>query len=168
MWVHLLVGWTHTPERARILAQAHTPAHTLSNPVLTHWGPVTHICVSKLTTIGSDNGLSPGRCQAIILTNARILLIRTSEAKFEHLHSRKSIWNCRLEKWRPFCLGLNGLSENDLRHTQVCTSYIAHETVYYPLSAATWNVFVWNLSYTYFANKLWNFGSVVWNKNTKA
>ena len=28
--------------------------------VLTHWGQVTHICVSNLTIIGSDNGLSPG------------------------------------------------------------------------------------------------------------
>ena len=27
----------------------------------THWGRVTHICVSNLTIIGSDNGLSPGR-----------------------------------------------------------------------------------------------------------
>ena len=31
-----------------------------------HWGRVTHICVSNLTIIGSDNGLSPGRRQAII------------------------------------------------------------------------------------------------------
>ena len=37
---------------------------------LTHWGRVTHICVSDLTIIGSDNGLSPGRRQAIIRTNA--------------------------------------------------------------------------------------------------
>ena len=44
---------------------------------LTHWGRVTHICVSELTTIGSDNGLSPGRRQAIIWTNAGIMLIRT-------------------------------------------------------------------------------------------
>ena len=35
---------------------------------LTHWGRMTHICGSKLTIIGSDNGLSPGRRQAIILT----------------------------------------------------------------------------------------------------
>ena len=28
---------------------------------LTHWGRVTHICVGKLTIIGSDNDLSPGR-----------------------------------------------------------------------------------------------------------
>ena len=33
---------------------------------LTHWDRVTHICVGKLTIIGSDNGLSPGRCRAII------------------------------------------------------------------------------------------------------
>ena len=35
-----------------------------------------HICVSNLTIIGSINGLSPGRRQAIIWTNAGILLIR--------------------------------------------------------------------------------------------
>ena len=49
---------------------------------LTHWGRVTHICASKLTIIGSDNGLSPGRRQAIIWTNAGILLIRTLGTNF--------------------------------------------------------------------------------------
>ena len=44
----------------------------------THWGRVTHICVGELTTIVSDNGLSPGRRQAIIWTNAGILLIGTN------------------------------------------------------------------------------------------
>ena len=60
---------------------------------LTHWVQVTHICVSKLTIIGPDNGLSPGRRQAIVWTNAGILLIRTlgtnsSEilAQFIHFH----------------------------------------------------------------------------------
>ena len=43
--------------------------------VLTHWCWVMHICVSKLIIIRSDNGLSPGRHQAIIWTNAGILLI---------------------------------------------------------------------------------------------
>ena len=33
---------------------------------LTNWGRATHICVSKLTIIGSDNDLSPSRRQAII------------------------------------------------------------------------------------------------------
>ena len=41
---------------------------------LIHWCRVTHICVSKLTTFGSDNGLSPGRHQAIIWTNAGMIL----------------------------------------------------------------------------------------------
>ena len=43
---------------------------------LTNWGRGTHICVSKLTVIGSGNELSPGRHLAIIWTNAGILLIR--------------------------------------------------------------------------------------------
>ena len=43
---------------------------------LTHWGWVAHICVGKLTIISSDNGLSPGRHQAIILINAAILSTR--------------------------------------------------------------------------------------------
>ena len=52
---------------------------------LTHWGPVTHICVSKQTIIGSDNGLSPGRHQAIIWTNDGILLIGTSGTNFSEI-----------------------------------------------------------------------------------
>ena len=43
---------------------------------LTHWGWVTHICVSELTNIGPDNGFSPGRGQAIIWTNADLLSFR--------------------------------------------------------------------------------------------
>ena len=34
----------------------------LLHTALTHWGWVTNICISKLTIIGLDNGLSPGRC----------------------------------------------------------------------------------------------------------
>ena len=35
---------------------------------------MTHICVSKLTLFVSDDGLSPGRRQAIIWNNAKMLL----------------------------------------------------------------------------------------------
>ena len=42
---------------------------------LTHWSRVTYICVNDLTNIGSDNGLAPGRRQAIIWTTAGILVI---------------------------------------------------------------------------------------------
>ena len=40
---------------------------------LTQWGRVTHTCARKLTIIDSDNGLLPGRHQAIIWTDAAIL-----------------------------------------------------------------------------------------------
>ena len=41
----------------------------------THIYIYLYICVTKLSIIGSNNGLSPVRCQAIIWTNAGILLI---------------------------------------------------------------------------------------------
>ena len=50
----------------------------------------THICVNKLTIIGSDNGLSPGQCQAIIWTNAGIVLIWTSGTNFSEIFKRNS------------------------------------------------------------------------------
>ena len=53
--------------------------------VLTHWGRVTHICVGNLTIIVSDNGLSPGRRQAIIWTSAGILLIGHLRTNFSEI-----------------------------------------------------------------------------------
>ena len=44
-----------------------------------------HICVSKLTIIGSDNGLSPDRRQAIIWTNAGLLLIGPLGTNFSEI-----------------------------------------------------------------------------------
>ena len=69
----------------------------------THWGRATHICVGKITIIGSDNGLLPGRRQAIIWTNAWILLIGPIGTNFseiligiQHFHSGKRTWKYRL------------------------------------------------------------------------
>ena len=42
--------------------------------ILTHWARVTDMCVSKLTIIGSDDGLSTDRRQANIWTQSRISL----------------------------------------------------------------------------------------------
>ena len=53
--------------------------------LLTHWGWVTHICLDNITIIGSDNGLSPGLHQAIIWTNAGILLIRPLVTNFSKI-----------------------------------------------------------------------------------
>ena len=50
---------------------------------LTHWGWVTHICVSKLAFIGSDIGLA--NRQAFIWTNAGILLIGPMETNVSEI-----------------------------------------------------------------------------------
>ena len=83
---------------------------------LTQWGRVMRICVGKLTTIGSNNGLSPGRRQAIICTNAGIFLIEPLGTNFSEILIGIQIFafkKMRLKmlsaKWRPFCLCLNVL-----------------------------------------------------------
>ena len=69
---------------------------------------MTHICLDKLTIIVSDNGLSPGRRQAIIWTNAGILLIGPSGINFSEIliesTFEKVVW-----VMAAICLGLNVL-----------------------------------------------------------
>ena len=83
---------------------------------LTRLGGVTHICVSEITIIGSDNGLLPGRRQAIIWTNAGILLIGTLGTNFSEILIKIYIFSFKKmylkmssAKWWQFCLGLNVL-----------------------------------------------------------
>ena len=99
---------------------------------LTHWGRMTHICVSKVIIIGSDNGLSPGRRQAIIWTNAGILLIRPLETNFSEILIGVQTFSFRkMElKMSSICLGRNELNtssccwRNDpLQCTQGLTMY---------------------------------------------
>ena len=84
---------------------------------LTHWGRATHICVGKLTIIGSDNDLSPGRRQAIIWTSAGILLIGPLGTNFSEISIgiqtfsfKKIDLKMSSGKRRPFCPGLNVLT----------------------------------------------------------
>ena len=93
---------------------------------------MTHICVGKIIIIGSDNGLAPGRRQAIIQTNAGILLIRTLGTKFNeilnetHTFSFKKMYlKMSSVKWCPFCLSLN-MSIRSGPLTLVQTSIAAH------------------------------------------
>ena len=84
--------------------------------MLAHWSRVTHIWVGNPTIIGSDNGLSPGRRQAITWTNGVIMsigpvgtnfsdiLISIHTFSFEKMHLKR--WSA---KCRQFCLGLNVL-----------------------------------------------------------
>ena len=80
--------------------------------ILTEWGRVTHICVSELTIIGSDNGLSPDRRQVIIWTNAGILSIGPLRTHFSEIlietltfSSKKISLKVSSAKGWPFCLG---------------------------------------------------------------
>ena len=98
--------------------------------LLTHWGRVTYICVRKLTIIASDNGLSPGRRQAIIWTSAGILLIWTLGTNFSeilieiHVFSFKKMHlKMSSAKWRPYCLGLNVLTHNSAEAV-VCYKWV--------------------------------------------
>ena len=83
---------------------------------LTHWGRVTHICVGKLPIIGSDNGLSPGRHQAIIWTNAGILIeplgtnFRQISIGIEIFSVTKMRLKMSSAKRRSFYVGLNVLN----------------------------------------------------------
>ena len=90
---------------------------------LTHWGRVTQIYVSRVAVIGSDNGLSPGCRQAIICTNAVILLIRILRTNFRailrEIHTfsfKKMHLKMSSGRWQPFCLGLNMLTINLYYH----------------------------------------------------
>ena len=110
-----------------------------SRSKLTHWGRVTHICVNKLTNIGSDNVLSPGRRQAIIWTNAGILLIGALGTNFNEMlieiyafSFTKIHLKMSSGKWQPFCLGLNVLTHlpldkmatiSQMRHWRWVKSY---------------------------------------------
>ena len=121
---------------------------------LTHWGRVTHICVSKLTIIGSDNGFFSGQCQAIIWindgilfieplgTNFSVILIKIHTLSFMKMHLKMLS-----RKWQPFCLGLN-----------VSTQHRANFMTYpmsYPVNVSCWQQHV-SLTWQQSAGTWWN------------
>ena len=98
---------------------------------------MTHICVSNLTIIGSDNGLSPDRRQAIICTNDGILLIGHLGTNFSEnligirtFSFYKMLLKMSSAKWRPFCLGLNVLCHCNI------IPYVYVDVITYPWSKA--------------------------------
>ena len=118
-------------QNGKIIIQEHTfeiDAFCSGLHVLTHWGRVMHIFISKFTIIGSDNGLSPVRHQAIIWTKDEILLIRTLGTNFSEILSKihtLSFKNMHLKmsvKWRKFFLSLNVSRQ---RRTIIFISFIS-------------------------------------------
>ena len=144
---------------------------------LTHWGWVTHICASKLTIIGSDNGLLPGQHQAIIWTNAGIFLIGPLRTNFSEMLIKIYIfWFKKMHLkmssgiWWPYCLGLNVLKasakdDNDglvqdcnissalaMEILQSCTKPSTNVFVYFNVSEKN----ILKLYYTIFFFIVWN------------
>ena len=108
-FVRSIHGWTVTALVAGITGGFH--ARWASNLEFDDYFVDT---LGILTIIGSNNGLSPGRRQAIIWTNAGILLIEPLGTNFSEILVGIQIFTfkkMRLKmssaKWRPFCLGLN-------------------------------------------------------------
>ena len=105
---------------------------------------MTHICVSKLTIIGPDNGLWPGRRQAIIWTNVGILLITNFGTNFSeilieiHTFSLKKLHlKMSSAKWRPSCLGLNVLTMSRIYHFKQSSIIIVPSILSFSLSLST-------------------------------
>ena len=102
-------------------------AHIVYDTCLNQWGRVTHICVSKLTVIGSDNGLSPDQRQAIIWTDTGLLLIGPLGTNISEILIgiltfllKKMHLKVSSAKRQPFCLSLNVLSSAVGNATKRC------------------------------------------------
>ena len=115
---------------------------------LTHWGRVTHICVSDLTSIGSDNGLMPGRHQVIIRTNAGILLIRPLGTNFSefsveilNIFIQENAFESVVCEKAAICFGLNELrySGDEIKCPTPHNSNEAH--FIHQLPTMQWNLF---------------------------
>ena len=88
------------------------------------WGWVTHICVSKLTIIGWDNGLSPVRRQAIIWTNAGIVLIGTLGTNFSEILSEIHIFSFNI-----IHLKMSSGKRQPFVSASMCWRYVLHTTL---------------------------------------
>ena len=145
--------WFQVWKISNLKFQLHPPRTNGS----THWGRVTHICVTDLTSIGSDNGLSPGRRQAIIRTNAGILLIRPLGTNFSEILVEVLIFlfkKMRLKvssaKRRPFCLGLNELM------CYPCTClWLSHHIHNFGTSSLHFSWFLWHITNTWHWERWW-------------
>ena len=133
---------------------------------LIHWGRVTHLCVDYLTIIGSDNGLSPGRRQAIIWINAGILLIGPLGINFREMlieiktfpFKKMRLKVSSAKRW-PFCFGINvlicyiNLVSNDRSSNVHCTQCFVQYN-------ATWRTIIYDHIFihatVWYVNSYWN------------
>ena len=83
---------------------------------------MTHVCVSNLATIGSDNGLSPGQRKAIIWAKDGIFFYWTLGTKFKEILIKiqnslftKMHLHISSAKWRPFYPEVDELKSQHMR-----------------------------------------------------
>ena len=110
---------------------------------------MTHICVGKLTIIGSFNGLSPERRQAIIWTNAELLLIEPLGTNFSEILIE--IQTFSLTKIREICEMASILSRPQCVKIVRVTGSLSWSVVYvdYTLSNMLLNISYENRNCTY-------------------
>ena len=77
--------------------------------LFTHWGRVTHIGVSKIAIICSDNGLSPGRSRAPFS-----FLIMDDEERSVHVQLTSGVYDKYVHVIFVFCNGLHQWSYSSL------------------------------------------------------
>ena len=110
----LACSWTMCHMRFSLICVVLWGNQSSAHNTCTLLGRVTHISVSKIAIINSDDGLSPGRRQAIIQTNHKILLIgplgtclMETLIGIRNFSFKKMYLNMSSRKWRPFSPGLN-------------------------------------------------------------
>ena len=114
----------------------------------------------RWTIADSDNGLSPGRRQAIIWTNAGILFIGPCGTNFSEIligiqtfSFKKRHLKMSSAKWRLFCLGLNVLKLGNVI-THPCLTTIEIRT-WMSKRITTVEIRAWMCNYNYIPYKLW-------------
>ena len=91
--------------------------------MLTHWGWVKHICVIKLTIIGPDNGLSPGRRQSIISKQCWNIVDLNLRNKLQwnlkrnaYIFIQENAFKNVVCEMPVICLGLNVLNQSPITY----------------------------------------------------
>ena len=94
----------------------------LSDDILGAFSSMKTFASVTRVSIGSDNGLSPIRRQAIILTNAGILLIGSLGTNFSEILIKIHTSSLKISsgKWRPFCLDHNVLIRHEQQTFSLC------------------------------------------------
>ena len=137
-WIFMVKFWNSciSEWEGRLTFHKGGGSRSFMTMIMTIWWPSSGVWIYQIVTgvtsvvgvpsthlVGSDNGLSPERCQAIIWTNAGIWLMGPRGTNFSeilieiHLFSFKKMHlKMSSGKWRPFCLGLNVLRSSNVEN----------------------------------------------------